>query len=467
MGLAIAVLGLPHLPCADNLQSLTEATAYDRLLLGLRTAVPPPESLGPRPPPFDTNFPLGTALALAIPHWLGLDALWFGKLLSFTLAVGATTALYGLARDAGGPQIGTASAVLLWAMPSWVRGAVVSAEECAATLGVMGVIHGVRRVWEGRGPPGGGATFAAVAAALCFAVRLDALVLLPLPALLTVRWTGLRRAVLTALVSGSTLLLHLIVERRGAGGWKGESLAFLRTARTNFSNTAADAGLADLWNTVSDLLFGPGPALCVVVGATLLVGRGARPSARALLVVPSFVLSVLAVLTSLGAFEPRTARYLLPYVVPLIPALLSWPIVLARTFHRRAVPLVLGLFTALLVVGGAREGWGIEGRHRLPLGFVEVARAVPEHIGRGRVLVLDQHPAVVIEGRLRPDQVALAPPTGEPWTSRSLKAAARERRATLVFVHDDVLPADQRVVLERRGFRRVLRKGDTHLLRVP
>ncbi|MCO4773967.1 MAG: glycosyltransferase family 39 protein, partial [Deltaproteobacteria bacterium] len=134
---------LPALVLSDNLHSLAESTSFDRLMLGLRW-------LEPQGSRWDPNFPLGTAVLMAIPHALGLDPVAWGRGLSLLCAAGAGAVLFALVRRAAGDLAAGAAVAGMWWVPAVTRGAVVTGEEAPYLLCLLLALYGMVRGAEER-----------------------------------------------------------------------------------------------------------------------------------------------------------------------------------------------------------------------------------------------------------------------------------------------------------------------------
>lgn len=369
--LAAALLALPALSLSVNLHSPQESSAMNRLVLGLRTFWPDlrtdPASFSP-----DPNFPLGTALVFATPFAVGLDPVWWGRLWALALALVATV----LARRLLSPIWGRGPAILgalaLWAMPAFVRGAVVSGEETTALTLLLAALL-VR-------PP----VLAGVLAGAAVLFRLD--MLLFAPAILLAR--SPRGAARGALGMAPLLALPLVVGALVYGDplGPGRIAQAVTAAAGRFEPRTLLAFPATVWAMVGPLAL----VVPVVLGADRrqLGGLG-----RALV-----ALALIAWGVSIhGTLEVRFHRY-------FVPVLALWiPLVVAAVAARRPR---LGAAVAVALIAGGLVRSVLEARAvRWPAGLEQAAELLGQEAPQAQVMT-DRFPdALIILGGLHNGRV--------------------------------------------------------------
>ena len=427
------------LAMSDNIHSLTESTAYDRLVLAQRTFLAHDSSLPwPR---WDPNFPLGTAAVFAVPQLVGLDPVLFGRIHSLCWAGVAILALVAVVRRSL-PQLPAALVVLVLAgAPAFVRGAVVSGEEATATalllLGLLGLLAGSQADSQA------GVTTAApsrawlVASALAVSgtvlFRLDGMLAVP-GFMLAGLWLLPRRAAL-AYAAGccSSTLLHLALAWHVQGG-----SALVHTARATTARSAAgfageDSAFA-LLGTLAPQLGGPWLgwlALILVFGAAAAVlwNSQSRP-ARLLVMAWLWLLLAYQCATLAGVLEIRSARYLVPLLALSCPLLVHGAVLLSgRLGARPARAVAIGL-VALLFGLGASTAISEARRARLPTGLFDCSSWLGKQAEDERVLVAERHPIFVLHSGLPYQQTDVLPAAGAQTLDKAqLLQAMVERRA--------------------------------------
>jgi hypothetical protein len=461
-----AILGLliSCLLLSDNLQSLSESTAYDRLVLGQRTFVP---GDGKAPwPRWDTNFPLGTAAVFSLPYVLGADPVLFGRLHSLFWALVGLLVVGALARRAV-PTIPSLLVVLAVAgLPAFVRGAVVSGESapatallgiatlalCAGSPGVPGRSSG-RRSWLI-------ASLLAVNAMVLF--RIDLMLVVPGLALLGL-WRIRGRAGLGyAAGCGGSSALHLLLARATGGGsaWDFAHTAQLTTARSadGFGGVAA---LSDMLRTLANQLAGPWlgwPLLALtLLGGASLLRSGEGPRGRLLALVWLWTLVAYQAACLSGVLEARSPRYLVPLLALSCPLLLHGTATLTKRFAGRHTATVLALVTATAFFSGAWTAVSEAREARLPSGLVDCASALGELAGDGHIMIAERHPVVVVHSGLPYSQTSVLPPPGpQPVDAAGVLAAMQSSGARWLLAFPDHPPSS---ALTEPSSGLVVRKG--------
>ena len=137
----LAVLA-PSFARSDNVHSVRETVAFDRIALSLRTfwaEQSPPE--GPSLPTSirpDPNFPLGTSVLFALPYSLGLDPVLGSRIITLFAALLAALALGSLVAAGADTTAGVLAAAAIWGVPAFTRNAVVTGEAAPYTAVLLG-----------------------------------------------------------------------------------------------------------------------------------------------------------------------------------------------------------------------------------------------------------------------------------------------------------------------------------------
>jgi len=462
----VAALWIACLALSDNIHSLTESTAYDRLVLAQRTFWVHDHSLPwPR---WDPNFPLGTAVLFALPQLVGLDPVLFGRLHSLLWACAAALTLAALVRRSL-PQLPAALVVLVLAgVPAFVRGAVVSGEEATATalllLGLLGLLAGIEDDSEAavvarrRSRAWLVASVLAVSGTVLF--RLDLMLAVP-GFMLAGIWLLRGRAGL-AYAAGccSSTLLHLALAWHVQGG---SPLAFVRAAHTTTARSAdgfaGDGGAFAMVGTLAPQLGGPWLgwlALILVFGAAaaLLRGSQSRP-ARLLAIAWLWLLVAYQSAALAGILEVRSARYLVPLLALSCPLLVHGAALLAGRLGARPARAIVALLAALMFCLGGITALGEARSARLPDGLLDCSLWLGEKAEDGRVLVAERHPVVVLHSGLPYEQTDVLPGSGpQALNAGQLIQALQERRARWLLAFPGQPPSavlsDPAVGLETR-----------------
>lgn len=389
------LLGLPLWWASDNVHSAEESAASDRLYLAFRTfwgegpshiagALQP---LGWTP---DPNYALGTPFLFLPAHLLPGDPTTWARAFAFAAAVVASLAASRLGGRLLGP-IGTAAGLLLWGVPAFLRGAVVSGEEAfAAATVLVGLGLLARNVDDPtlRGPSlVVGASLTGAAALL----RLDALPLaLGLAALGAVALRGRRGAIWLALCA-----LPVIVHLGVAASVSGDPFAFADSIGHQaqaVAHSGEDFGGSALWKGwLAEL--GWGGLGLTGLGIAVLWRRPGSP--RLVAAAITLALAVDAGLVLMGVMQPRFARYFVP---AFSLASLAWPAAVVQLAPylpraaRTALPALCGLLFA--VFGGLRAR-DQSRTARLPEGLLPACRWLRNQ-EPGTVVVSGQHPEFAV-----------------------------------------------------------------------
>jgi len=417
---------------SDNVHSTAESVSFDRLMLGLRWLDPA------TPTRWDPNFPLGTAVLMALPHALGLDPVAWGRGLSLVGAVVATWFGWAVVRRVSSPPFAAWFVVALWCVPAFVRGAVVVGEESLFAAFSLGTLWALVRAETDR-------RFfwlAVLGANATVLVRIDAMAILP--GFVLAAWCvgGVRRAAVFAVLSGGSTLVHFLVGWRGQGGWNGDPLGFARVARETIARSGGGPG--DAWRLATELagelwMIAPlgGLVLAALVAALVRLWRVGDAQQRALALAGAWMLLASAAAAGAGALEPSIHRYWVPLLaVLLLVAACALGTVRQQT-GRRVAALLAALLCANLwtIAEQVREA-------RLPDGLAEAARELGRRAGEERVLVAEQHPTVVVLSGLDWRQVDVLP-AGHPRENRErvVRQAVTQSRARWLLQVGDNPPA--------------------------
>lgn len=407
---ALALLGIltPSFLLSDNVHSLEESVAFDRIALAQRTfwadgAVPAGAGL-PTTLVLDPNFPVGTAVWLGIPFVLGLDPVLFGRV---TSAIFALLAAIGLGLTVGassGRTAGLLAAAAIWGVPGFVRSASVcggAAPYTAALLGSAAVL-----AWEARGARARRGPVMLAGALLGFAVlfRLDAFALAPVWIVAAGLVLGPRSAAVMATAASPAFLFHLQLTWRSYG----HPFAFARSASKVTQDTMSGAG--DFLPTalgrvlVQQLTM---PVVLLAIVGTIAAIRSTDKPTRLLGLLSAGTAAAYVSMVGLGSMQPRLVRYLVPLLAVAlgigVTTLWSWTS--GRT-GRQLIAVLLA--TALLGLGGRAA---IEEARfvRLPLAIKEAASYVKENHGDQTVWVSGYHPEFVILSGMPQTRVFLVP----------------------------------------------------------
>lgn len=405
--LLVLLVLVPAFLGSDNLHARVESTSFDRLMLGLRW-------LNPVPHRWDPNFPLGTALLMAVPHALGLDPVLWGRLLSLGAAGVAAVLLFALVRRAAGEAAGAVAAAAIWLIPAVTRGAVVTGEEAPylalLLAGLLALVRAASGGWRWL-------LLSALAANATVLLRLDAMTVVPLFGLLGVWLLGVRRGALLGVLSLGTTLLHMAVSWRMSG----DPIGFARVASFNIQRNAdgfdvLGPGLLPL-NLVGEL----GWAVLGIAGfGGVWLWKAATPAARALGAAWVWLFVVDLGLTMVGAMEARTMRYLVPLLVLTtavaavgatrdgMPRPERWP------WLRWMLPVGL----ALSLLSNVPEIRRQTREERLPDGLADAARWLGAHDEGRPAVVGEEHPTFVVLGGLDHVTTGVLPP-GSPDDNRA------------------------------------------------
>ena len=405
----VLLVVIPTMFFSDNLHSLAESTSFDRLMLGLRWLEPAEGTSR-----WDPNFPLGTALLMAVPHALGLEPVLWGRGLSLACGLGSCALVFWLVRRAAGEWAAGLAAAGMWFVPAVTRGAVVTGEEALYLLAFLGALAALVLAVDEPERRGRWMVAAAAAANATVLVRLDAMTVVPLFGVLGVWLLGVRRGVLLGAVCFASTVTHLVVAWRMTG----DPIGFARVASMNIHqnadgfdflgpavlplNVASEVG----WATSALAMFG---AWWLWRERSESPVRGALGAALVWLFVVDFGLTVV------GAMEARTMRYLVPLLVLAVAGAAVGATREGRPGAQRWVLPALFLFSLgshfPTIVRQAQE-------ERLPVGLVEMARWLGEQRGDDRpVVVGEQHPVFVVAGGLDHAATGVLPP-GAPGDNR-------------------------------------------------
>lgn len=447
----LAVLGL-FIVClllSDNLQSLSESTAYDRLVLGQRTFVP---GDGQAPwPRWDTNFPLGTATVFALPYVLGADPVLFGRLHSLLWALLGLVVVGALTRR----TVPTSPAILvvlaMAGLPAFVRGAVVSGESAPATalllIATLALCAGTprtpaadsgRRFWLI-------VSMLAVNAMVLF--RIDLMLVVPGLALLGL-WRIRGMAGLGyAACCGGTSALHLLLAQSIGGG---SFLDFAHTAQLTTTRSADGFGggpaLWDMLHTLASQLAGPllgWPLLALtLLGAASLLRSRQDLRGRLLALVWLWTLAAYQAACLSGVLEARSPRYLVPLLALSCPLLLHGAATLSNRFAPRRRATVVALVTATAFVSGGWTAVNEALEARLPNGLIDCSSRLGELAGDERVMIAERHPVVVVHSGLPYSQTAVLPPAGpQPMDGATILAAMQDSGTRWLLAFPDHPPS--------------------------
>jgi hypothetical protein len=428
----VLVLVVPLFVASDNVHSVEESTAFVRLVLPLFAL----QGGGFWP---DPNFPLGTCSVFALPHLLGLDPVLFGRLHALGWATVATVVAARLFGRFLGPLRGALAGASLWVVPAFVRGAVVSGEEapCAALL-LIG-LAGLVAVSEGSAGRSAGGTWrltivSGLAAGSVVLFRLDALVVVPLLALLALPLLGLRRGLAFGAAASLAPALHLVHSARVYG----DPLHFARqvmvVARASRGDAVTDAGGVPI-QLMGELGFVVAPL--AALGAIVLWRRGGP--GRAVVAMACGATLAWWLMGAAGAFEPRFVRY-------LVPALVLWPPLavagasallerFAATGGRRGT-VAIALLVGLLLFGCGVRAWGDAREARLRPGVREVAAWLAEEGPRERILFDRASDEILILAGLELSRIEniFTPDTGFPGAPPVSEQISRHGATRVVLV---------------------------------
>jgi hypothetical protein len=395
--LPVLLIGVPLFLLSENVHTVEESTAFDRLRLSMRTFWPTPTASFWRPSTWriDTNFPLGTAVLFALPNAFGLESAFWGRVLSGISALIATGCAFRLFAPRFGPLLGGVAAAFPWCSPAFARGAVLSGEELLFTasllVALVGLIEGRR--WIG---------VSLVAANAMVLFRLDAMVVLPAYGLLALALLGRRRGLMVAAASGVSSLLHVGI----TWATTGDPLAFARLAQGVTAATTREGPSMMPAAYLAGIAEGLGhPALLglAAVGAIVAVLRGGR-SGRAWAFVAVYLLLAYMAVGASGILKLQFTRYLVPVFV--LTAVLV-PISLAAVGPPRSV-LAATLGAVLLgfcLHGSAKAVTEHAVAARVPTGL-EAAAHWLAMCGQGETALVTSHlPALTVLGPLPPDSV--------------------------------------------------------------
>ncbi|MCO4773323.1 MAG: hypothetical protein KDA24_25035, partial [Deltaproteobacteria bacterium] len=256
-------------------------------------------------------------------------------------------------------------------------------------------------------------------------VRLDAMTVVPLMGVLGVLLLGVGRGALLGAACFVTTMLHM------AAAWRisGDPIGFARVASMNTQrnadgfdflgpsvlpvNVAGEVG----WTVL--LLALPGAVWLWRACATKNPDApGSRPAALALLGAWAWMFVVDFGLTTLGAMEARTMRYLVPLLVLVVAVgavgAIRWGEALAGPRWVRWM-LPAGFAITLLAQGPAILRQATQ--ERLPAGLTEAAGWLGSRGDDRPVVVGEQHPVFVVVGGLDWARTGVLPP-GAPGENR-------------------------------------------------
>lgn len=403
----LVLILVPVFAGSDNVHPGLDSTAFDRLGLALRTFWPDGVGVaGPNPRAVDPNFPLGTAVVYAVPHLLHADPVLLGRLISLGAGLTAMVTLGILVGLAAGRELALPAAASVWALPAFVRGAVVSGEEslytAALLLGLLGLIgaHSAR----GRGDR---RATVLLAAGSCLAVnamvafRIDAALAIPGFALLGLS-LGARVGIPYALGCALSSFVHFFV----AWSVQDAPLVFLHTSAGVTAATAppgSSRGMVDFCLMLRGQSGGTVVLLAGLVGAVALLRRGG-PAGRLFVGLFAWLHLAYGGAVLLSIPNPGIPRYFVPLLVAWIPlALVGCREVLGRLHDGLWRVAVLGLLAFVLVTGGRAAHAEAEAA-RLPDGIEDAAEWLSQHAADRPILVTQQGPELIVLAGLAPSR---------------------------------------------------------------
>lgn len=441
----LAVLA-PSFARSDNVHSVRETVAFDRIALSLRTfwaEQSPPE--GPSLPTSirpDPNFPLGTSVLFALPYSLGLDPVLGSRLITLFAALLAALALGCLVAALADTTAGVLAAAAIWGVPAFTRSAVVTGEAAPYTAALLG--SAALLAWErkkGR-PRRSRLLLAGLLLGMAVLFRLDAFALAPVWIVAVAMVFGLASAAIFSASALPFFACHLLVS------WQiyGSPVAFARSAARVTQHNAApnDLPLLLLLQALNEQLTLPLVVVATLAGCLALVaflrGGDHRRSATVFAgILLAGTVAAYVVMTGSGAMEPRLQRYLVPLFALALGAALSFAWGRESALFRRGLVLAYVLF---LLVSGREQALREARELVLPAALPEIASWLVEEYPGSQVRVSGYHPEMVVLSGL-PETIIKPLPRGADGVL-DVEVLARQRKAVgplLVAFDGDPLAA--------------------------